>query len=685
MALLMLVATVWSVAQLTVLGSWSRTLRFSTLLLLVVLGVYACGPVAVVVQWVWTRLYAALTHTPLGTVVDTASYTVDPVIEEVVKVLPLVLLGAVLARVSRQLGLTDHLLVGAAVGAGFSLFESTMRFGTVKALAMSLGDGYIVQASLGGAVVVPGIGSSLTSWLPEPTSTEELLGPATGGITHLAWTALAGAGVGWFLRRSRPRRWWGVVPLAFACLDHMLLNYGIAHSSVGGALGALSTGVGWVHQRLGFVVLVAVVVTTVLDRVALSAAREAHTGVLLPGESPEGFQPRPLWAFARVAPPWTVLVAARFVLSRRAALYALSRDPTDTELTALVEQTREQMERADERRRWVAATRDVPHGLRAVLGTAGGLLRDWRVVLWLVVLVPSLLYLVVGGFPATRGLQDALRTTAGSWVLVACGATAVVLLVAQLVPMVRARRTVLASPSGEAVGRFVARLAVGVGAAVAGVVLIGAGVVGGAPGSRTLVSNVHALDALAALLVVLGLALVIWAMVMFPPFAVAVTSIGTRTLVLSITEALVLNTARGVAVAGVGGIYLSEAADGGGSGGGGLTSEPEPGPPPSRGFQERLDQAKAKLPERWGDGEPNRKVPGRRWQDPKDPGSGVRIDRGDPDSPFPSQRVDHVVVRDHGKVVGRDGRPIEGSIKSDAENAHIPLDEWLRWTTWNAP
>ena len=56
MALLMLVATVWAVAQLTVLASWSRTVRFSTLLLVVAFGAYACGVAAVVVQWGWTRL-----------------------------------------------------------------------------------------------------------------------------------------------------------------------------------------------------------------------------------------------------------------------------------------------------------------------------------------------------------------------------------------------------------------------------------------------------------------------------------------------------------------------------------------------------------------------------------------------------------------------------------------------------
>ena len=30
------------------------------------------------------------------------------------------------------------------------------------------------------------------------------------------------------------------------------------------------------------------------------------------------------------------------------------------------------------------------------------------------------------------------------------------------------------------------------------------------------------------------------------------------------------------------------------------------------------------------------------------------------------------------------GLPISGTIKQDPE-AHIPLDDWLTWTSWNAP
>jgi hypothetical protein len=45
----------------------------------------------------------------------------------------------------------------------------------------------------------------------------------------------------------------------------------------------------------------------------------------------------------------------------------------------------------------------------------------------------------------------------------------------------------------------------------------------------------------------------------------------------------------------------------------------------------------------------------------------------------------HVVVRVDGKVLGRDGKPIAGSIKEDPVNAHIPLSEYKTWRRWNQP
>jgi hypothetical protein len=92
-----------------------------------------------------------------------------------------------------------------------------------------------------------------------------------------------------------------------------------------------------------------------------------------------------------------------------------------------------------------------------------------------------------------------------------------------------------------------------------------------------------------------------------------------------------------------------------------------------------------KIPEEWGPGRTNRSGVGTRWTDPDNEGNGIRIDRGSAQHSYPTQQVDHVVVRHDGKIIGRDGKPITGSIERNPAEAHIPLTEWLRWSEWWRP
>jgi hypothetical protein len=48
------------------------------------------------------------------------------------------------------------------------------------------------------------------------------------------------------------------------------------------------------------------------------------------------------------------------------------------------------------------------------------------------------------------------------------------------------------------------------------------------------------------------------------------------------------------------------------------------------------------------------------------------------------QQVDHVVVREGGRILGRDGNPIVGSLQKNPE-AHTPLSDWLNLASWNKP
>lgn len=132
----MVAATVYGVAQLLLLSSPARSVRVSTALLAIAVGVYGCGVAAALLELAYTRSVAEATGEPLTKVVETASYTVDPVIEELVKLAPL-LLVAWNVRIRRQWGLTDYVVLGAGLGAGFGLLEAVTRYGLDAERAIS--------------------------------------------------------------------------------------------------------------------------------------------------------------------------------------------------------------------------------------------------------------------------------------------------------------------------------------------------------------------------------------------------------------------------------------------------------------------------------------------------------------------------------------------------------------------
>lgn len=283
----MVLAACWGVLQLTVLGSATRTVRAGTLLLAVGAGVYGCGLFAVTVQYAWTRLYASASGTPVYQVVETASYTVDPFVEEVAKVLPLLVL-AWSARARLQRGLTDHLLLGAATGAGFGLLEALMRFGSRAGTAVGMPGGWVLPISLS-PPMVPSPDSTMTSWLPAPAGGDGLLafGAGTGTNLHLAWSALAGLGVGLLVRGRGPVRLLGPLLVALAA--------------------AIVVDVRWLRRA-----------RSLAPDLRLRRERDT-TG---PGVGLAGY--------AVLGLPWTPLVIARFVGLRRSALYAVAPRPASS-------------------------------------------------------------------------------------------------------------------------------------------------------------------------------------------------------------------------------------------------------------------------------------------------------------------------------------------------------------------
>ena len=285
--LLMTVAAVCCVLQLGVLGSWGRSVRLTTLLLALGLGVYACGIVAVVLQIAWTRGFAAVTGSSLYEVVGVAAYTVDPVIEEVVK-------------------------VAAAGPPGLAVAPDAPAARTDRPPAPGSRARRGVRALRGGAALLDarragGVRPQAATWSPPtcrrhdhravPVDVADHVATRPGGIRrpvrlrHGRRLRAAprvdrarGGRVGWFVRRhdalavARCRRSRDRLPR-----PHELQPSGSAR--VPGWLGWLSDLVAWIGGRLPAVLVVLLVVVVAYDRRVQARVRSHERGLLLPGEA----------------------------------------------------------------------------------------------------------------------------------------------------------------------------------------------------------------------------------------------------------------------------------------------------------------------------------------------------------------------------------------------------------------
>ena len=79
MILAIVFAELWAVCQLIVLGTFARTIRVRTVLMAVAVGLYACAPLAVLLQVTWISAAAWLSGTSAYQLVRVAAYTADPV------------------------------------------------------------------------------------------------------------------------------------------------------------------------------------------------------------------------------------------------------------------------------------------------------------------------------------------------------------------------------------------------------------------------------------------------------------------------------------------------------------------------------------------------------------------------------------------------------------------------------
>ena len=315
MTVLMMAAAMYGVVQLFVLSYPTRSVRLATVLLALVVGVYVCGTAVALLELTYTRTIADQTGESLIEVVNTTSYTTAPWVEELVKASPLLLVG-LHAKVRRQWGLADFTVLGAGLGAGFGLLESLLRYSLDADRAFARHGGWIVPDSLT-PPYIPGPGQVLTSWLPSPAASLDL--GQTGDIAvptfnHLAWTAMAGLGVGLLWRAKSWVKSLAVVPLAASVAHHTLNNYVVQHPTDRQAKQWLEH----LDGKLWLAPLAALLLAMAADWACLRRGKRRIPDLLLRAERADGDTAGVLIRYASRRLPWTLLIALRFVRLRRA-------------------------------------------------------------------------------------------------------------------------------------------------------------------------------------------------------------------------------------------------------------------------------------------------------------------------------------------------------------------------------
>ena len=481
MILAIVFAQVWGVIQLIVLGTLARTVRVRTVLAAMAVGLYAIGPLTVILQLSWIRVAAALIGKSVSDMTGLAAYTVDPFIEEALKLLPLVLLMLIPA-IRRQWSLTDCVLIAAAVGSGYGLAEHLYRFASSPNVAEGVSGGWAMAIGRY-TPMVPGIFNSLTSWLPPGIWFDE---EPTRVNWHLAWSAIGGLAVGLALRYpKRSARLTAAGLFLLIALDHASGN---THDLGNTWMFFLAWPLNFITSHLGFFAFAALVAALWLDRAAqqIGEAREP----LLAAERSASTPLVGLLTAAMTKLPWSLWWVLGYDRARRAyyAAHASAPESVNGMYEALV---------ADRDRVDLKLTQPAPPIIPASLrpDALRALLRSRPVIISLVLLAPSILYLIIGGYPQTLWVQAFVKMKL-VWPLVV-----LITLSAQtrlLLRVVRSTRRMASSfhlPVGDNAAMLGLQLACGVGSLVLGGFTLMRVFGGVHPGETLLSHDAHGADA----------------------------------------------------------------------------------------------------------------------------------------------------------------------------------------------
>ena len=471
----MAAASVWAVLQLLLLSWPVRTVRWPTVLLAFGVGAYGCGVFSMLLELVVAHQLATARGQSLAAVMDVASWTTAPVVEELIKVAPLLVAGWAL-RGRMQWGMADFVVLGGAAGAGFSLLENLLMYAESAGKAVPSDEGgWVIAKALIDPPYVPGPGQILGSWFPSPTGSIEVVeGPVLPYDVHIFASALGGLAVGllWCGARALTRAA-AIVPMAGAVAIHWVTNY--AATTPGNR-----TVMEWRERLAGdwglWIILGCVAAAWLWDLHRSRLGRRREPDVVPAAERQGRTAPGALFGYALLRLPTTWIIALGYARQRRALLYAAAHPRTRAEKLeplreTVVRQTR-QMDATHSQEAWRGVT------LRQLWRRA----REQRprrpphekvlLVLGLLLAVPSLLYLAVGSFPAAKGLQEYFAEGTGLRILIGVGLAGLALTAWRLISAARGYRAASASPLGETLALVQFRIAVCAGTLTVGALLL---------------------------------------------------------------------------------------------------------------------------------------------------------------------------------------------------------------------
>ena len=506
MILAMVFAHIWGVLELVILGTLARTVRVRTVLIAIAVGLYFCAPLAIGLQVAWTRPVAHLPGEHLGAVVRVASYTLDPFIEELVKVLPLALMILLIPNVRRQLSMTDCVLIGAAAGSGFGLAENLFRYSGDVYRTFSVSGGWEIRGGFY-APTVPSLMTTISSWLPNGVAFVDVISGAVESPynVHLVASALGGLAVALVLLRRGRARLAGFALSLYVGAGHAVGNWIIA-GQPGGLSSAFAAPFTLLSHLNWLMPVAALGVAWWLDRsrqqgaaapdLALAVERRSKCRLLGTLKAAVAKPPASIrWidGLTRLRRAYAAAATIKHegAQSLRREIIAL-RDRIDRILIGL--EPRPLSQRRDGRGAWTSR----------------------KVIIWLVLMAPSILWFVLGGYPQTAWLQTALKTTPG-WIAVrVLSLGGLVWIGTQLVTSWRGWSQLRRALVADLAAASTLGVLSGTGALLFGFYTFVLSIMGGRPDSHVL-NNFHVLEAVGAALLIGALLMGVAAIAFFPP------------------------------------------------------------------------------------------------------------------------------------------------------------------------